>query len=158
MDDKRRSAAFWPSGTFWSAAFDCQNKKCKVVYFLSGNGNQYTNTENLLVRKYGVTSGIYFFINRYIPHQNANTNFDQICIKGEISHAQGRNSQKDRRPVRNWQIDLTAAARRRPLADNIDTWTWFYYGNKGDCREITYWGMRKAVRVKVRTAVVFYMK
>ena len=78
-----------------------RNKKCKVVYFLSGNGNQYTNTENLLVRKYGVTSGTYFFINRYIPHQNANTNFDQICIKGEISHAQGRNSQKDRRPVRN---------------------------------------------------------
>lgn len=27
-----------------------RNKKCKVVYFLSGKGDLYTNTENLLVR------------------------------------------------------------------------------------------------------------
>ena len=27
-----------------------KNKKCKVVYFLSGKGDLYTNTENLLVR------------------------------------------------------------------------------------------------------------
>ena len=30
-----------------------KNKKCKVVYFLSGNGNLYTNTENLIVRNIG---------------------------------------------------------------------------------------------------------
>lgn len=30
-----------------------KNKKCKVVYFLSGNGDLYTNTENLLVRNIG---------------------------------------------------------------------------------------------------------
>ena len=30
-----------------------KNKKCKVVYFLSGKGDLYTNTENLLVRNLG---------------------------------------------------------------------------------------------------------
>ena len=30
-----------------------RNKKCKVVYFLSGKGDLYTNTENLLVRNLG---------------------------------------------------------------------------------------------------------
>ena len=30
-----------------------KNKKCKVVFFLSGKGNLYTNTENLLVRNLG---------------------------------------------------------------------------------------------------------
>ena len=30
-----------------------KNKKCKVVYFLSGNGDLYTNTENLIVRNIG---------------------------------------------------------------------------------------------------------
>ena len=30
-----------------------KNKKCKVAYFLSGNGDLYTNTENLIVRNIG---------------------------------------------------------------------------------------------------------
>ena len=30
-----------------------KNKKCKVVYFLSGTGDLCTNTENLLVRNLG---------------------------------------------------------------------------------------------------------
>ena len=29
------------------------NKKCKVVFFLSGKGDLYTNTENLIVRNIG---------------------------------------------------------------------------------------------------------
>ena len=30
-----------------------KNKKCKVVFFLSGKGDLYTNTENLIVRNIG---------------------------------------------------------------------------------------------------------
>ena len=30
-----------------------RNKKCKVAYFLSGKGDLYTNTENLIVRNIG---------------------------------------------------------------------------------------------------------
>ena len=30
-----------------------KNKKCKVAYFLSGKGDLYTNTENLIVRNIG---------------------------------------------------------------------------------------------------------
>ena len=30
-----------------------KNKKCKVIYFLSGNGDLYSNTEILLTRNLG---------------------------------------------------------------------------------------------------------
>ena len=38
-----------------------KNKKCKVVYFLSGKGDLYTNTENLLVRNLGCARGHILF-------------------------------------------------------------------------------------------------
>ena len=69
------------------------------------------------------------------------------------------NSQTDRRPraCRHTQGNTQNAqdTRGRPLADNIDTRTQLYYGDQRYSGKITYRGMRKAVRVRVRAAVKF---
>ena len=55
-----------------------KNKKCKVVYFLSGNGDLYTNTENLLVRNIGCAGRhiLIFRSNKHIFSQTTNTTLE----------------------------------------------------------------------------------